>query len=430
MAAGDSTTGFARWLLVATAAAALGLAGTYQFLWSSIRDPLAVRIAVSEAQVGTIFSLFVVFQTVSQFPAGWVRDRYGPRLPTLLGAVLVAVGFAGVATADGLLPAAASYALGGVGVGATYTVAMNTPVKWLRERRGLGTGVVGMSYGGASVFLIPLVRGRIDASFATTLLGLGALAGVVVLTAAIVLRDPPKTAGTERAADGGDREPRRRTGASSTGSSPDRESPATGRGAPAVPPTTWRDVVRTRQFWLLYVVFVAVNGVGLMVIGKVVTYTGRLGLSVAVGTAVASLVALADAGGVVAGGAASDRYGRVPTVAASLVACGGALALGVAAGEAGIGVGFLALVTAAAFFRTPAFSVFPTLVGEYWGESRSSENYAVLYTAKLWGGLGGGVVASVLVATVGWTPTFLGGAVVVAGAGLLTTRLRPVDPAG
>lgn len=396
------------WWLVVAAAAAMAVVGSYQFVWSSIRDPLAVRISVSEASIGAVFSAFVVCQTLSQFPAGWIRDRYGPRLPATAGAALVAAGFAGLATADGLASAAAFYALGGVGVGATYTVAINTPVKWLDERRGLATGVVGFSYAAGSVLLIPLVRGRIEASFEATLLGLAAFAGGVVLVVAVVLYDPASASGPEA----GD------SRAASAGA---------GRRAPAA---TWREVVRTPQFWLLYVVFVALNAVGLMLIGKVVTYAAQLGLPAALGTAVASLVALADASGVVVGGAASDRFGRVPTVATSLVACGLALALGVAAGAAGFGAGFLALVTVAAFFRTPAFSVFPTLVGEYWGEAHSSSNYAALYTAKLWGGLGGGVVAGGAIAVVGWTPTFLAGAAAVAAAGLLTTRLRPVDAVG
>jgi OFA family oxalate/formate antiporter-like MFS transporter len=67
------------------------------------------------------------------------------------------------------------------------------------------------------------------------------------------------------------------------------------------------------------------------------------------------------------------------------------------------------------------------LVGRYYGSARSSENYAALYTAKLWGGIGGGVVASLVIATVGWNFTFLGGAVLVALAGLSLRSLRPVE---
>lgn len=99
----------------------------------------------------------------------------------------------------------------------------------------------------------------------------------------------------------------------------------------------------------------------------------------------------------------------------------------VAAANAGLGLAFVALLGAAVFLRSPMFSAFPPLVGEYYGLEHSSTNFALLYTGKLWGGVGGGVVASALVASAGWTPTVLGGAALVSLAGLLTLLLRPVE---
>jgi OFA family oxalate/formate antiporter-like MFS transporter len=65
-------------------------------------------------------------------------------------------------------------------------------------------------------------------------------------------------------------------------------------------------------------------------------------------------------------------------------------------------------------------------VGEYYGAARSSENYAALYTAKIWGGVGGGAAASVAVGVLGWTPAFLLGAGLLLVAGVGTAFLRPV----
>ncbi|PSP79396.1 oxalate:formate antiporter [Halobacteriales archaeon QS_1_68_20] len=406
---------FARWWFVAVAAVAMGTIGVYQFGWSSIRGPLAGRVGADEPALGTIFTLFVVFQTVSQFPAGWVRDRYGPRVPLLVGAGLLAVGFAATGVAESVTAAAAAYALGGVGAGAVYTVAVNTPVKWFDERRGLATGVVTMSYSGLSFLLIPLVRRGTAGRFRGTLLALGAAAGLTALVAAVVLRDPDRTAGGEPDVE----------------ENSDEGFPkfATDGDAVAATPTTytWRETVRTWQFWLLYGVFVVVNGVGLMVVGKVVSFASAHELGAAAATASASAVALADAGGVAVGGWLSDVLGRRRTVAGSLVLCGVSLAGAVLAAEAGLGVGFLALVAAAAFFRSPPFAVFPGIVGDYYGRAHSSENYAVLYSAKLWGGVGGGVAASALVVAVGWSRAFALGAVLVILAGLATTSLRPVE---
>lgn len=390
---------FSGWELVVAAALALGAAGIYQFGWSSIRLPLGSRLGAPESALGTVFTLFVVFQTLGQFPAGWVRDRYGPRIPLLVGALCLTAGFVALAVARSLPAAYLGYALGGVGVSAVYTVAVNTPVKWFTDRRGLATGLVGMSFPGLSFLLIPALRGGVTADFERTLFFVAVAVGGTALLAALVLRDPPSTAV--------DKAPSTETA--------DEEA------------VTWRGAVRTWQFWLLYLVFVAANGVGLLMIGKIVSFASALSLPVAAGTAAASAIALSEAAGTIVGGGLSDRFGRRRTVAVSLVLCGVSLAGAVAAGAAELAVGFVALVGAAAFFRTPMFAVFPNLVADYYGRAYSSENYAALYTGKLFGGVLGGTVASGLVVTIGWSASFAIGAVLAVVAGVAMAFLRPVE---
>ncbi|WP_246984371.1 MFS transporter [Halorientalis marina] len=388
------------WGFVAAAALAMGTAGIYQFGWSSIRLPVGARLGVAEPALGTVFTLFVVFQTLGQFPAGWVRDRYGPRLPLLVGAACMAGGFGLVAVADSLPVVYAAYILGGVGVSSTYTVAVNTAVKWFSARRGLASGIVTMAYSGLSFAAIPVIRGQIETGFQATLLVLAVLAGLASLLAAVVLRDP------ERA---------------------DTDDPTTDTATDRA--WGWRQAIRTWQFWLLYLVFVLVNGVGLMLIGKIVSFAGVLSFPESIATASASVVALADAGGVLLGGSLSDRLGRRRTTAGSLLCCGLALAGAVFLGQRGHPLGFLGLIAAAALFRSPPFSVFPAMVGEFYGKRYSSENYAALYTGKLFGGVFGGTVASALVVSLGWSESFLLGAGAVMLAGVLLLFLRPVETA-
>jgi OFA family oxalate/formate antiporter-like MFS transporter len=394
-----------RWGLVAIVTVAMGVAGTYQFGWSSIRVPLGARLAASETALGTVFTLFVVFQTVSQFPAGWVRDRWGPRIPTAVGGFLLAASYAGLSWAPTITYASLFYGLGGVGVGAVYTVAINTPVKWFDERRGLATGVVGFAYAGLSFAVIPFAQGELAVAFERTMLGLAVLVGVLTLAGVPFLRDPDGVgAGDEQAAtDDGD------------------SSAATGQGY------TWRETIRTWQFWLLYGVFVLVNGAGLMVIGKVVAFAEAMQLPAAAAGA-ASLVALGDGAGVIAGGSAADRFGHERTMTASLVVCGGCLAGATLVAAEGFPAAFVGLIAAASFFRSPAFAVFPSLVGDYYGTGHSSENYAALYSAKLWGGVIGGTVTSALIVDFGWQATFLSGAVLLVAAGIGIAFLRPVAP--
>ena len=388
-----------RWLFVLAGGAALGVAGTYQFVWSSIRPELGARLVASEASLGTVFTVYVVAQTLSQFPAGRFRDRHGPRLPMLVGAALIAVGYIGTGLATETAAVYLAYGAGGAGAGVVYTVAVNTPVKWFTERRGLATGVVTLMYSGLSVLFIPFVREGVQTDFETTLFLVGAATGLAALLGALVLRDPADPADED----------------------PDPETAASERAY------GWREAIRTWQFWVLYVMLVAVNGVGLMLIGKAVAFVEHFGFPGALATAAASAVALSDAAGILAVGGLSDRLGRERTLAASVTICGLVLAAAVPLGEMGAGVAFVAALGAAAFFRSPVFSVVPALVGEYYGPARSSENYALLYTAKVWGGVGGGVVASGLIADVGWEATFLIGAAAMTAVGLLAGLLRPVE---
>jgi OFA family oxalate/formate antiporter-like MFS transporter len=432
----------ARWLLVAVAAATMGAAGTYQFVWSSLSGAIAGRVPASETALGTVFTLFVVAQALVQLPAGSVRDRYGPRGLLPVAGVLLFVGFAGTALAGTLPAVAASYAAGGLGSGIAYTVAVNTPVKWFGadERRGLATGLVTMAYGGVSVVAIPLVRAGLDGAFESTLLALGGVLGAVGVLAAVVLRDPggerppdgdgdPPDAGSEAgvaadADDDGDADSDADPDPGPADDAIDDPDGAVGAGEPAV---GWRGAVRTWQFWTLFGVMLGVNGVGLMLIGQSVGLAGGLGLSAATATTAASVVAAADGAGILVVGGLSDRFGDERTLAASLVCAGVSLAAAVLLGGAGLGVAFVVLVGAAAFFRSPAFSIVPTIVGRYYGSARSSENYAAIYLAKIPGGVVGGTVAASLVAALGWSTAFLLGAVLLGLTGVATRLLRPVE---
>jgi len=387
--------------LIVVAAAGIAAAGTYQFVWSSIRAALGTRLAIGEEGLGTVYTAVIIGQTISQFPAGWFRDRFGPRIPLTIGAVLVTVGYLGTAHATGFEGVLVTYTIGGIGAGVVFTVMINTPVKWFEKRRGLATGLVTMAYGSGSVVVIPFVRGGVQSDFAGTLTVLAAAVGAACVAGIVLIRDPGQ--GEENADDGVEE--------------PEMDPEAA---------YSWRETVRTWQFWLLYAVLVIVNAVGLMIIGKAVDAAQHFGVTVAIATATASVLALADGLGVVIFGTLSDRFGRERTVAATLTGCGVAIVLAVGAGAANYGIAFLLFLGTAVFLRSPIFVIAPALVGEYYGTARSSENYAALYTAKVPGAVGGGVVASVLIATLGWSTTLVAGGVAVTAVGLAVTQLRPV----
>ncbi len=73
---------------------------------------------------------------------------------------------------------------------------------------------------------------------------------------------------------------------------------------------------------------------------------------------------------------------------------------------------------------------FPDIVAEYYGVKHSLSNYAVLYTAKVGGGIFAGTVTGGLVTSVGWIPTFALGSGLALAAGIGAFVLRPLIDAG
>lgn len=396
--------GFSRWWQIVAAAGMMAAVSPYQYVWSSIEGPLAENLDIALPALGAVFSFYVVFQSLSQLPAGWWRDRRGPRRLTYLAAVLAGGGYIGIAYATSVWQLYLLYSLGAVGVGIIYTVSVNTAVKWFPDRTGLTTGIGTMAFAGGSALVVPYVRANATvAGYTDVLRNVGAVILVVLLVGAILLRDPPDD---DWFGIGGEDQT-------------DLADSLRGRAY------TSKEMLRTWQFWLLYAMFVATAGADLIVIANVVRFAEHLGLAAVVATVSATLLPIAAGISRMVLGEASDRFDRIYVMAVSFVVAGLFRFGLIWAGAADAGIAFVAMVIGAMFFSSPLYVYFPSVIADYYGAEHSSSNYAVVYTAKVGGGVFAGTVTGFLVAAFGWIPTFaLGGALTVA-AGFAALALRP-----
>ncbi|MGM0717897.1 MAG: MFS transporter, partial [Halobacteriota archaeon] len=188
---------------------------------------------------------------------------------------------------------------------------------------------------------------------------------------------------------------------------------------------TTKEMLKTWQFWLLYAMFVATAAADLIVIANVVRFAEHLGLAAIVATAAATLLPLSAGVSRMILGEASDRFDRIHVMTGSFVLAGLFRFGLIGAGTAGASIAFVAMVVGAMFFSSPLYVYFPSVIADYYGAEHSSSNYAVLYTAKVGGGVFAGTVVGFLVAAFGWIPTFTLGAVLALAAGLAALVLRP-----
>lgn len=395
--------GFSRWWQIIAAAVMMGLISPYQYVWSSIEGPLSAALSVDAAAIGLVFTLFVIFQAGSQVPVGWWRDRRGPRALTLLAGVLAGGGYLGLAVATSVWQLYLFYSIGAIGVGIVYTVAVNTALKWFPDRRGFTTGLGTMAFAGGSALVVPYVRANATITgYGEVLTNMGLLIGVGILVGALVLKDPP------------------------TGWLDGAEEEANEDDVEILGGKQYEsgEMLRTWQFWLMYGMFIAVSGAGLMLTAKIVSFAAAVGLADNIGTLSATALPIAGGVGRLIMGEVSDRVDRERAMFGSFTLCGLGLLAVVYFGASGMEYAFIGAVFIATFFWSPQYTLFPSVVGDYYGREHSSANYAFLYSGKMWGGLFGGAVAGFLVTALDWRTTFIIGGLLAIVAGVAALALR------
>ena len=405
-----------RWWQIAAAALMMGLVSPYQYVWSSIEGPMAENLGIPLNVLGAVFTLFVIFQAGSQFPVGWWRDRYGPRKLTLLAGFLAGGGYIGISQATEVWQLYLLYSLGAIGVGIVYTVAVNTALKWFPDRKGLTTGIGTMAFAGGSAFFIPYVRVNATAAgYPDVLQNMGVLILVGVVVGALFLRDPP------------------RDWFNNTTITSAVSKKTSSKTSKVISEFTSSEMIKTWQFWVMYLMFVAVSGAGLTLTAKVVALGDSLALTATAVTAAATILPIAGGTGRLVVGYISDDkipgihigFNRVRAMALSFSLCGLGLVGTLYFGNLGNSIGFIVSVFVATFFWSPQYTLFPSVIADYYGSLNSSANYALLYSGKVWGGIFGGTVAGSLVIMTGYTTTFLIAAGLALFAGGISLFIRP-----
>ncbi len=395
--------GFSRWVVLLAAFLAMALISPYEYAWSSISPVIADANGWSMDRMGFVFTLFILFQSGASFPTGLLRDRYGPRLLTLIGGLLAGLGVYSL-TVDSLPFLALMYGvIGGFGAGIIYSNTVNTGNKWFPDKRGLSTGLIAGAFSWGSIPFIIWIRGAATVENYHTILSIIAVtAGSVIMVCGWLMRDPP------------------------AGWKPEGWSPDKTKGVTRLTQRQYhlKEAIRTWQFWVLYGSFFLISGAGLMTIAKIVQYSEHMGFLTIVGTAAASGLALTNGAGRIVMGRVSDFFGREKTMVLSFVLTGIFLLL---ISQTNSPVIFLLGVMTALFFWGPLFALFPSITGHYYGDKYGAGNYGLLYSAKMAGGFYGGYVAAVLMGSYGFRLSFVVGGImaIVAGLMILLPMYRP-----
>jgi oxalate/formate antiporter len=372
-------TGTTRWVQLGLGLVCMMAISSPQYVWTLFTKPLGSALGASPASLQVTFSLLIVLQTFFSPFQGWLVDKFGPKLLIGVGALLSGLSWVFASYASSLTMLYLTYGLiGGLGTGIVYVGVVGQVVAWFPERRGFAAGVVAAGYGmGAIVTTFPITNALAAVGYQMTLLQYGAIFAIIGLVAALGLKPAPASESVEA------------------------HPPGVSTGT----------MLRSRVFWLMFVMMTLMSTSGLMVTSQMAAFAGEFGITKAVVWGLAALPLALTIDRFTNGltrpffGWVSDQIGRENTMCLAFGLEGLAMALWLLARTDPL---LFVLMSGVVFFGWgEIFSLFPATLTDTFGARNATRNYGCLYMAQGIGAIFGGPVASLLHEATGtWTTVF------------------------
>ena len=349
------------------------------YAWSVLKTNMTAPVSDggwgwNSRQAGLPYTIAILCFASGVLIGGRIQDKIGPRWVVTAGGFMVGLGL----VLSGLIgnnPAGIAVCFGvvsGLGIGIGYGCVTPSALKWFHpSRKGFVSGMVVGGFGLGAVYLAPLASTLLrQFQIQETMLFMGIAIMVISSCVAQFIKNPPEGYVP--------REPKNIAG-----------SGAKKSDAPA--DLTWREMMKTKRFYIMFFLYLFSASVGLMVLGNVTKIaTLQAGITdLALLAGLVSFMAVMNFLGRIIGGMLSDRIGRTGAIFVVLV-----LQLlnmsafsfysnlpAIIVGIIGTGFCFGALL-----------SIFPALTADQFGLKNYGLNYGIIYLA--WGL--SGVVAPVI----------------------------------
>ena len=374
-----------RWNIV-IAAIAIQLCLGVIYAWSPIKSLLTTGFGWSHQDASLPFSVGLATFAVVMVLAGRWQDKAGPRKVATVGGILYGIGY--ILASQGVPPTTGWIVLtygiiGGAGIGLAYVCPIAALVKWFPDKRGLISGLAVAGFGaGAYIFskLIPVIATAPEPGLYNVFLYFGITFLVVVTLAAQMLQNPPE------------------------GYKPEGwEPPAAKAGGPSSYNYEWGEMLGTKQFWLLWFMFIIGATAGLMTIGHIKGFSqdiltaGNIADAGGKAITIVGMLSIFNGLGRIVWGAASDKIGRAKAMMIMFLLQAGAMfGLTQVTGYYAI-MGVACLV---GFNFGGNFALFPSATADFFGTKNIGINYGWVFTsygvAGIFGPMLGGYVKDTL----------------------------------
>ena len=403
-------------ILIASCVANLCVGSIYS--WSVFSTPMAEHFALTQniptPDLSAVFTITTIMSTLMMIFGGIINDKLGPKHVVLVGSVLFGGGMfaSGFATSPLMLMLTYGVCLG-LGEGLVYGSLLSNAVKSYPDKPGTAGGIITTFYGLSSVFMPIIANLLIEAvSITFAFQALGVAMFILIALVSLRVQAPPLRyyPGLKSASDG-----------SETTSSYEVSKTSTQIASEYENNYTWKQMVHTPQFYLMFTMLLCSAFSGLMIISQASPIAqGLVGFSVSDAALAVSVLALFNTCGRLVSGFVCDRLGVIATLriifAGMLVGL-----LGLIFVSPGNAVVFYVGLCLIGFGYGSTMSVYPAFCAEQFGRAHNSVNYGVLFIAFSAAGiLGPQIMSGIFAVTSTYQPAFMVAAVLVLVSLVLT----------
>ena len=180
------------WVIVVACLAFITVSYGIRFSFGVFFKPLEQEFGWTRALTSGIFSVYMLLGSVFAIIAGWVADRYGPKIVFLAMGFFNLLGLALTSQAHTLWHLFLTYSLlVAIGTGPIYAVATSVVTRWFLQRRGFALSVVTSGVGLGSIIMAPVAASLItDYGWRMSYIIIGIMAFVIMVPLSFLLKKP------------------------------------------------------------------------------------------------------------------------------------------------------------------------------------------------------------------------------------------------
>ncbi|MBW0933043.1 OFA family MFS transporter [Priestia megaterium] len=361
-------------LILGTIIVQMGLGTIYT--WSLFNQPLVNKFNWELSSVAITFSITSFALAFATLFAGKLQEKWGIRKLIALSGFILGLGLILTSQVSTLLML---YLLAGVIVGfadgTAYITSLSNLIKWFPNRKGLISGVSVSAYGLGSLVFKYINATLIDTvGISQTFFYWGIIVMIMVVGGSLLLREAIVV-----------------------------ETPINAENAENKRDYTVKEMLATKEVYFLFIMFFTACMSGLYLISIVKDIGVQLaGLNVAAAANAVAMIAIFNTVGRLILGSLSDKVSRLKVIASTFfITAIAVLTLSFVQLNYGI---FFICVAAIAFCFGGNITVFPAIVGDFFGLKNHSKNYGIVYQGFGLGALAGSFIAALLG---GFKPTFI-----------------------